>query len=113
MVVEFLQCQRVRRGIENHVDLGLVEEGPHLIDRFQMLSRNFVELAFRGIQLFLVLGYHNFVIEIEEPSDLWYLLYLQGGQTQEKLVKSLQQPGVKLRPVRGEVIMHKYSCHKG
>jgi hypothetical protein len=77
-----------------------------------VLPCHFVELALGRVQLFLVLSDHNFVIKVEETSNLWYLLNLEGRQTQEELIESLKQPCVKLWPVCREVVMHKYSCNE-
>jgi len=50
--------------IENHGGLLLVEEYPNGINSLEVVSRDFVELAFRGIQFLFVLGAHYFEVEL-------------------------------------------------
>lgn len=49
--------------IENHGGLLLVEELPDGVNGFEVVTRYFVELAFRGIQFLFVLGAHDFKVE--------------------------------------------------
>lgn len=113
LLIELFQCESPCSGVQNHANLRLVEKGPHLIDRLEVIPRYFVELPFGGVQLFLALSTHHLVIKVEEPLDLGHLIDLKGRQTQEKLVESLKKPGIQLRPVGWEVVMDKDSCHQG
>ena len=48
-----------------------------------MLTRDFVELALRRVQLLLILRAHHLVVEVEEPLYLWDLFDLEIRQAQE------------------------------
>jgi len=64
--------------IENHGGLLLVEEYPNGINSLEVVSRDFVELAFRGIQFLFVLGAHYFEVELLKSLYLRHLLNRKG-----------------------------------
>lgn len=76
-----------------------------------MVSSHLVKVTFLGGQLFLVLLFQHLEVEIKEPLDLGGILSLQGVYVCEKLVECRKQPLVKLRPVRGKILLDEDACH--
>lgn len=64
VLIEFLKCEWICCLIENHGGLLLVEEDPNGVNSLEVVSRDFVELAFRGIQFLFVLGAHYLEVEL-------------------------------------------------
>lgn len=83
LVIEFFKSKVSSGIINDHTNLGLVEECPHLINRLEVVPCHLMELALRWIEFLLILSTHHFMIKVKKPFYLWNLFYLESGKTQE------------------------------
>ena len=97
-LVVILQLQAVILNIIDHSGLLLVEEFPDFEHILEMVSGNFVEMAFLQAELLLILFFQHLEVEVEEALDLGNILRLEAVEIVEQVVKGLQQPLVQLRP---------------